>query len=1591
MQSSANTKSSTTGFWRILTEKTKLFLGPGIREGVSPDTPIGESYFRDQFYEANRGAKTAECHSEQVVVIANGKQSGRQYLVLVPSQLFVGVPEKACVLLSHMNETVTLNVILEYGIQTTNLLTHLVTKKNSHYCRPLVIPTLSQTSAFITVQVIGPTQNFVKRREIYLRAAESLVFVQTDKPIYKPEQTVKFRIVSVDISFHPLDEMFPVVYIENPQRNRIVQWQNLKLQGGLSQLSFPLSMEPILGSYKVVLQKRSGKKIEHSFDVSEYVLPKFEVHVKMPKSVALEDEEFTVSTCGQYTYGKPVHGLVTMNICRKHTTQFPMCQRSYTPIICEEFTQETDNEGCFTQLVKSKPFQLRQRGYDMSIQVEAMIREEGTGLELTGHGSCDITEVLSILKFTKVDSFYRPGIPFFGQALLVDGKNQPIPNETVVVHVSETHFSLTTDERGLVDISIDTSNLEKPLNLILVRYKNDTQCHDMWWMDGVHRPAIQPVNQIFSPSKSYIHLELITSTLTCGQTQKIRVHYILNKQILKDEKELTFYYLIKAKGSLSQSGIHVLSIEQGNMKGVFSFSIQVKSDLAPTAQLLIYTILPNEEVIADSQTLEIENCFDNKVNLSFSSAKGLPASDTKLKVTASPKSLCGLRAVDQSVLLMKPEAELSPESVYNLLSQQTAPFIQYLPFLNEDLGDCVSIENFNYNVPSPMWLIMTAADTASIFQSIGLNIYTNSKIHKPHICQYPRAYSRVPGISSYGLGTPGGIPGIPGVPGTPGIPGVPGALGMPGVPGPQGLVGAGSLVGAGGGGLAAVPGIPNIARSPGTPPLEMDYVSSMGYMSGNFQQMEAKQKEIIRKYFPETWIWDLVVLDLSGRSELTTKIPDTITEWKASALCLSGTTGLGLSPIISLQAFQPFFLELTLPYSVVRGEDFTLKATVFNYLLHCIRVRVQLEGSPDFIAVPVEANEESHCICRNGKNTVSWTVTPKSLGKVNFTATAEALQSQEMCGNEEPKVPELAQKDTVIKPLITEPEGIEREETFNTLLCASETGEPEKLSLNVPSNVVEDSARATYSVVGDILGSAMQNLQNLIQMPFGCGEQNMILFAPNIYVLNYLSKTQQLTETIKSKAIDNLISGYQRQLNYRHSDGSYSSFGDEGNRTQGSTWLTAFVLKSFVQAQSYIFVDNSNLVNSFNWLSKKQKGNGCFQRTGSILNNAIKGGVNDEVTLSAYITIALLEMPLQVTHPVVRNALSCLEVTWRYISRTKGNAVYTKALLAYGFALAGRWARRNEILQSLDREALKEDDSIHWQHPGKLRQPETLYFQPRAPSAEVEMTSYVLLAYLTVQPRPSSKDLSVASRIVKWIIKQQNPNGGFSSTQDTVIALQALSKYAAITFTKRKEAATVTVKSSGTFSKEFQVDDTNQLLLQEVGLPEIPGEYHTTVSGSGCVYLQTSLRYNILPKKEGKGPFTLKVDTLPKDCDGIDAHKKIQIHINISYTGKRPSSNMVIVDVKMVSGFIPVKASVKKLQERPDIQRTEVNSNHVLIYFEKLTSQVLSFYISVEQNTEVKNLKPANVKVYDYYETDEFIIEEYSIPCSAEPEQIFEN
>eukprot|EP00063_Salmo_salar_P071257 XP_014046092.1 PREDICTED: murinoglobulin-2-like [Salmo salar] len=136
------------------------------------------------------------------------------------------------------------------------------------------------------------------------------------------------------------------------------------------------------------------------------------------------------------------------------------------------------------------------------------------------------------------------------------------------------------------------------------------------------------------------------------------------------------------------------------------------------------------------------------------------------------------------------------------------------------------------------------------------------------------------------------------------------------------------------------------------------------------------------------------------------------------------------------------------------------------------------------------------------------------------------------------------------------------------------------------------------------MGRAMKNLDSLLQMPYGCGEQNMVLFAPNIYILNYLQSTRQLTMEIQTRATGFLDSGYQRELNYKHDDGSYSAFGKSDE--SGNTWLTSFVMKSFGGAKPYIFVDPAHIAQAKAWLASHQQTDGCIASVGKLFHNGMK-------------------------------------------------------------------------------------------------------------------------------------------------------------------------------------------------------------------------------------------------------------------------------------------------------------------------------------------------------------------------------------------------
>lgn len=146
---------------------------------------------------------------------------------------------------------------------------------------------------------------------------------------------------------------------------------------------------------------------------------------------------------------------------------------------------------------------------------------------------------------------------------------------------------------------------------------------------------------------------------------------------------------------------------------------------------------------------------------------------------------------------------------------------------------------------------------------------------------------------------------------------------------------------------------------------------------------------------------------------------------------------------------------------------------------------------------------------------------------------------------------------------------------------------------------------------------------------------------------------------------------------------------------------------------------------------------------------------------------------------MVQKCLDCLRGA---VSGQLDN-LYTAALLSYTFTLAGDQETRSKLITYLHQKSSSKGklgrgpappagralrftggslcDSAagstrHWDRAGAA--------ETGLDSLEVEMTSYVLLALLSGPTLPGF-GLDYSSGIVRWLVRQQNPYGGFSSTQ----------------------------------------------------------------------------------------------------------------------------------------------------------------------------------------------------------------------------------
>ena len=220
-----------------------------------------------------------------------------------------------------------------------------------------------------------------------------------------------------------------------------------------------------------------------------------------------------------------------------------------------------------------------------------------------------------------------------------------------------------------------------------------------------------------------------------------------------------------------------------------------------------------------------------------------------------------------------------------------------------------------------------------------------------------------------------------------------------------------------------------------------------------------------------------------------------------------------------------------------------------------------------------------------------------------------------------------------------------------------------------------------------------------------------------------------------------------------------------------------------------------------------------------------------------------------------------------------------------------------------------------------------------------------------------------AGRAIRWLAAQRNSSGGFGSTQDTVVALQAMTTAAG---SNRDDIDATVFLSSGDFTHEIRIDAENADILQVVEVPA-GGTLSIETTGTGQVMGQAVRRYNLPESGAIERPiFDLTVEY---SADEIEVDDTLDITATITYTPPEMlGAGMVVLDIAIPTGFAPVESTIDALVESdPLLKRWDLAGRKVIFYIEDIQpGQTLTLTFEAHALYPVRAEAVAS-RVYAYY------------------------
>ncbi|XP_050089959.1 CD109 antigen-like [Anopheles aquasalis] len=437
-----------------------------------------------------------------------------------------------------------------------------------------------------------------------------LGLIQLNKPIFKQDDILKFRVIVVDTDLKPpLDHETTVsVHVYGPKGDVFHKWTNVSLKKGVFANETAIPTIPVSGTYNISVTA-AGFSFSKLFDVRDFALYSIDLNITPTVAPLAEHQALNLTVEVKNYMGKPVSGTVKFDVY----------------LSLDE--KKLDSTG---------KLDVHGKGEVYLAFNEKVVRDDPTydvllKVTFTEHFSNQTT-----IKNQKITVFnykykvthdsrltYRPGTPFTTTLKVTDLNDELAKNVTLLVQIGGAEGlvvqNYTTNTTGYITLQKATNATTK-LSYLQV-------------LEGIYSRLNETIYELES-ADMYIEVKLLT---------RVKFNRMLRTMISCSHAMTNLLYYVISKGNIVDTGFY-----RPNQMYRYSFQVMVSARLIPRSRIVVATTVNNKTILGavDIFINELGNPLEVNIEENISEDGVDPGDEIELAIRGRPGAFVALTAYD---------------------------------------------------------------------------------------------------------------------------------------------------------------------------------------------------------------------------------------------------------------------------------------------------------------------------------------------------------------------------------------------------------------------------------------------------------------------------------------------------------------------------------------------------------------------------------------------------------------------------------------------------------------------------------------------------------------------------------------------------------------------------------------------------------------------------------------------------------------------------------------------------------------------------------------------------------------------------------